>query len=375
MARAMDYRYINMSQKYETLSDLFRDYSWRTPSKFIPLAKRYGFTDETEIREFLKNKAPHDERIEKPQYLPIFSRSKGEYQIDTMFVKGNPPFLIAININTRKAYGYKMKDKSSKSVKESLVKFFNEVPNVKKITSDQDSAYLSADVLTFLKEKGIDYRTTEDNNHNVLGIINRFMRTLRDLASGSGLTEARMKRIIKEYNNSPHSSLGDKSPNSITDEDEDEYIKEKTELTDSIKDTYNFNDGDHVRIVLEKNKIGKNRTNLSTVAYIIDGKDGNNFIIKASDGSIDKYPGYRLVKCDDRYDIAETIKDGKRGIVERIISYNDKKDTYRIMFDDGTYDTIPARNLREGHPLFISRMEREYWAGNKNIPAKIRKWL
>ena len=364
-----------MTQNYDTLSDLFRDYSWRTPSKFIPLAKRYGFTDETEIREFLKNKAPHDERIEKPQYLPIFSRTKGEYQIDTMFVKGNPPFLIAININTRKAYGYKMKDKSAKSVKETLVKFFNEVPNVTKITSDQDSAYLSADVLSYLKERGINYRTTEDNNHNVLGTINRFMRTLRDLASGSGLTEARMKRIIKEYNNSPHSSLGDKSPNSITDADEDEYIKEKSELTETIKDTYNFNDGDHVRIVLEKNKIGKNRTNLSNEAYIIDGKDGNNFIVKSEDGSIDKYPGYRLVKCDDRYDVAKTIKDGKRGVVKQIISYNDKKDTYRVMFDEGTYDTIPARNLREGHPLFISRLERQYWAGNKNIPVKIRKWL
>ena len=364
-----------MSQKYSTLSDLFKEYSWRTPSKFIPLAKRYGFTDETEIREFLKTKAPHDERVEKPLYLPIFSRTKGEYQIDTMFTTGNPPYLIAININTRKAYGYCMKDKSARSVKEALIKFFNEVGDVKKITSDQDSAYLSADVLTFLKEKGIDYRTTEDNNHNVLGIINRFMRTLRDLANSSGMSEVRMKRIIKEYNNSPHSSLGDKTPNSITDNDEDEYIKEKSELTESIKDTYNFNDGDHVRIVLEKNKIGKNRSNLSNEAYIIDGKDGNNFIVKSQDGSIDKYPGYRLVKCDNRYGVAQTIKDGKRGVIDKIISYNNKNDTYRVMFDEGTYDTIPARNLREGHPLFISRLERQYWAGKKDIPVKIRKWL
>ena len=27
----------------------------------------------------------------------------------------------------------------------------------------------------------IIYTTTEDNNHNVLGIINRFMRTIRDM--------------------------------------------------------------------------------------------------------------------------------------------------------------------------------------------------
>ena len=251
---------------------------------------------EIALSPFLKTKAPHDERVEKPLYLPIFSRTKGEYQIDTMFVSGNPPYLIAININTRKAYGYCMKDKSARSVKEALIKFFNEVGDVKKITSDQDSAYLSADVLTFLKEKGVDYRTTEDNNHNVLGIINRFMRTLRDLANSSGMSEARMKRIIKEYNNSPHSSLSDRSPNSITDTDEDEYIKAKAELTESIKGTYDFKDGDHVRIVLEKNKIGKNRSNLSNEAYIIDGKDGNNFIIKSKDGSIDKSYGIHVAR-------------------------------------------------------------------------------
>ena len=362
------------SHAYNSLEELFNDFSWRTPSKFIPLAKRYGFTDEKDIRQFLKEKAPHDKQVEKPIYLPIFSKTKGEYQMDTMFCKGYSPFLIIININTRKAYAYQMSNKNASSVKAALERFFNEVPGVKAITSDQDTAYLSTDVLTYLKEKNIQYRTTEDNNHNVLGIINRFMRTLRDINANSGFTDARMKRLIKAYNNTPHSGLDGRTPNSVTDNDEDNYIKEKTDLTDSIKDTYQFDNGDHVRIVLDKNKIGKNRTNLSMEAYIIDGKDGNNYIIKSSDGSVDKYPGYRLVKCDDRYKIAETIKQGKRGIIDKIISYDENKDAYKVQYDEGTVDTIPARNLREGNPLHISRMEREYWVG-KNIPVKIRKWI
>lgn len=45
------------------------------------------------------------------------------------------------------------------------------------------------------------------------------------------------------------------------------------------KDVNKFNDGEHNRIVLMKNKIGKNRSNISDKAYIIDRKRGNNNLI------------------------------------------------------------------------------------------------
>lgn len=362
-----------MSQQFKTLMELFSKYPWRSEAKFIPLAKRYGFTDVIVIKKFLKEQALHDVKIPDPKYLPIYSHSGDAYQMDTLIQKKENPYMIIININTRKAYGYRMNDKGAKSVKLALTKFFEQIPNVKFMTSDQDPAYLSHEVLTFLKSKNVVYRTTEDNDHNVLGIINRFMRTLRDLNDERDFTEEKMNELINEYNNSPHSGIGNVCPNDMDSEKEKEYIKSKEELT--LENTYEFNDGDHVRIVLDKNKIGKNRMNLSKEAYIIDGRSGNQFIIKSKDGSVDKYPGFRLIKCDSRYKLAETIKEGKRGVIEEILSYNPKKDKYKVRYDEGTKDSIPSKNLREGNPLKLSFMERQYWLKQKNIPPSIRKWF
>ena len=367
--------------KFNSLEELYNEFPWRTASKFIPLAKRYGFTDESEIKKFLNNKAPHDKIIDNSdKMLPIYSNTKGEYHFDTMFSKHSPPFLVFININTRKAYAYQMKNKGAIEVHKAFDKFFDDVHDVKILRSDQDTAYLSNDVIDYLKDKHIIYRTTEDNNHNILGIINRFMRTLRDLNNKHNFSNQRMQDILNEYNNSPHRSLKGKSPNDMKDIDETAYIDEKDEETKNIKQSIDLDIGDRVRVILDKNKIEKNRSNLSDYSYIIDSKDGNNFVVKSADGSVDKYPAYRLVKCDSRYELADTIKNGKRGMISDILDYNEKNDTYKVEFDEGTIDTIPAKNLREGNPLVISQIEREYWVDrvtedNVKIPIKIRKFM
>ena len=65
---------------YNTLEDLFKDYPWKTASKFIPLANRFGFTNRKEVLEFLNNKATHDKKIENEDLmLPIYSKNGGEY--------------------------------------------------------------------------------------------------------------------------------------------------------------------------------------------------------------------------------------------------------------------------------------------------------
>ena len=226
-----------------------------------------------------------------------------------------------------------------------------------------------------MKDKNIEYRTTEDNNHNVLGIINRFVRTIRDLSiKNKNLDEHRISRIIDNYNNTPHKSLNGKTPNSITESDEDEYIKQKINETNEAIEKINFEIGDRVRIINDKNKLSKNRTNLSTESYLIDGTEGNQFIIKSKDGSIDLYPAHKLIKCDSRYELAETIKDGKRGVIEKIIDYNEKTDKYKVVYDEGTEQWIPAKNLREGKPLLLTRMEREYWCKKNKVPEKIKRW-
>ena len=364
---------------YNTLDDLWKMYSWKTASKFIPLANRFGFTNRKEVLEFLRNKATHDKKIENEDLmLPIYSKNGGEYHFDIMVVKGGY-FLVIININSRKAYAYSMVNKNSNSVRTAFDEFFKDIAEegkkVKILKSDQDAAFLSNSIIDYLLEKDVEYYTTTDNDHNILGIINRFMRTLRDLNEKHQFSPERMKKLLDEYNSSPHKGLGGISPNDFSEVDEAKYIADKEADTEEVKSKINIQPGDRVRIVLEKNVIGKNRNNLSPEAYIVDSKDGNGFIVKSEDGSVDKYPAYRLVKCDTRYPIAETIKDGKRGIIEKILDYDLKKDKYKVVYDEGTLDWISSKNFRESAPLKLSTMELEFWSKRDNIPVKIRKFM
>ncbi len=359
-------------KQFNTIEELFHSFPWKSQNKFVPLAKRYGFS-ENEAKQFLKNNIVHDVKVPKAEFMPIVSKHPNGYQMDTFInekQKGGRNYLMLININTRKAYAYPLVGKGSKSVIEALTKFFNDVEAVHSITSDQDAAYLSDEVLDFMKSKNIIYKTTEDNNHNVLGIINRFMRTIRDaIGENRYIDETEMSNLIDAYNNSPHRSLDNKAPNDITKDDELNYIQKKTKIN-----PYHFEPDEKVRIVLANEPFSKKRNKVSKESYIVDSKSGNQFIVKAKDDSIDKLPGYRLIRSANNIPLANSLKKGKRGIVDKIISYDEKKNKYKVQYEGGVKDTIPAKNLREGNPINLSQMELEYWSKQKQIPDAIMKW-
>ena len=356
---------------FKSIEDLYKYFPWRTPNKFVPLAKRYGFTKDA-AEKYLQN-IIHDVKIPKAQFMNIYSKHPGGYQMDTFIndkTKDGLNYLMLININTRRAYCYAMKGKGAKEVAKALNKFISEAPEIYSITSDQDASYLSNEVLQLMKDNKIIYTTTEDNNHNVLGIINRFMRTIRDMVGENRyIKEEEMSELIDAYNASPHRSLNYKAPNDMTKTDEKNYVKNKSQ-----NNPYDFKPNDRVRVVQAKEPFSKRRNKVSKEAYIVDSKAGNQFIIKSKDESIDKLPGYRLIKTQNK-NIAETLKGGKRGIVEKIISYDAKKNKYMIKYSEGTEDTIPARNLREGAPTKLSNMELEYWSKRKDIPINIKIWI
>ena len=357
-----------------SLRELFDKYQWRSIPKFVALARRHGF-DENEAIAFIRNEAPHDIKTHKPSYQRIVNKygdTRPSYQFDTLIQQRLNPYLIFININTRKGYAYKMNDKGKASVLNALKHFINDVPDVAILTSDRDKAYLTDDVLTFLTDHHIEYHTTHNNNHNVLGIINRFIRTLRDMNNERDFTEEHMNELINEYNNSPHRGIGNKTPNEMNSKREAKYVKK---IIKQNKSNITLKEGDRVRVIQDKNPLTKRRTNLSNESYVIDDRDRNQMIIRARDGSIDTYPPYRLVKSDKRYKLADTIRNKQRGIVDKILDYDEKKDKYKVIYDEGTKDTIPSKNLRETEPNRLSEMELSYWSKHPNLPDRIRRWL
>ena len=358
-----------MEEKYDSLEELYQVYPIKTVKKFQDKAEEFGFT-RSDAKNFLDTRIIKDKKIPPPQFMHIYSKVSNAFQMDTFIhdrSKGGKNYLMSINVNKRKAYAYEMKGKGADVVFNALNEFIKDVPDVSSILSDQDKAYLSAKVLMFMKAHNINYKTTNDNDHNKLGIINRFMRTVRRMRSRN---MADIPDVVRAYNNISHKSLNDKSPNKFTEEDEQEYIKSREQIN-----PYNFQPNERVRLVLDKNPLQKHRTNLSKVSYIIDSRAGNQFIIKAADGSVDTVPGYKLIRCEKTIPLANTIKNSKRGIVKEIIYYHQPENRYEVEYDKGERDVILAANLREGNPTKLSRMEREFWIKQKNIPVSIRRWL
>ena len=361
--------------KFKTIDEVYEKYPTNTLTKFKKIANRYGFTDD-EAKSFLNSRVIHDQRKPIPKFMHIYSKIPNAFQMDTFIYHkqaGQPNYLMLININTRKAYAYEMAGKGAKEVLRSLNEFIQTVPECKAISSDQDRAYLSNSVLEFMREHDIIYTTTLDEDHNKLSIINRFMRTIRDMKDREPNTD--IISLVNSYNDMPHRSLNYKSPNEITPSDELEYISSMLNQVNP----YKFKPGESVRIILDSNPFVKKRTNLSKESYIIDSKDGNQFIIRSSDGSVDTMPGYRLVKSAKNVPLASTIKNGKRGIVKEIKSYNSKKDTYSVVYEmpdnSASKDTIKAKNMREGHPTKLSTLERQYWLSRKPIPGRISELI
>lgn len=378
-----------------SLAELYKEYPYRGPA-FEKHALEKGYSKK-EIRKFQSESVVHDQKVPTPKYIPIVSSHSGGFQMDT-FINDKGAnglnYLMLININTRKAYAYPMRGKGALQVKSALNKFIKEEPNCHSIASDQDAAYLSDEVTSWMKSHKIIYTTTTDDNHNNLGIINRFMRTIRDLAVNKNLLDAdiwkdiskegelthkptrnispkEMQSLMSAYNESYHTKIKT-APNKMTAKDEQKYIlKNKTQTN-----PYDFKEGDKVRIVEEKTIKNKKRRMVSNQAYTVDSKSGNLFKIAANDRSVNDYPGYKIVKAKGFVPMAKTLKDGKRGNIEEILGYNNANDQYKVKWDDGSQGYTYAKSMREGNPTILSRLERMYWVKTgENIPVKIRKYI
>ena len=353
---------------------LYKEFPFKSASKFVPLAIKHGFT-KSEALQFLDSLA-HDKKYTRQteMMLPIFGRRPNSYQMDTLVQTSNASpryFLIIININSRKLYAIPMDAKNSPAVMKALKQFMKEVKQIHSITSDQDQAYLTPDITTFMIDNHIDHQTTFTNDHNRLGIINRAIKTLRDINQERDFTLQSMKRALNAYNNSIHSSTG-KEPNDFTTEDENHYISKKTNETDERANRYNLKENSHVRVMNPPQLMKKKRMNLTDKAYKVAYKTGNKYVIKALDNTVSELPRYRLVQ-DNKAKLAKTLGTN-RAIIDRIISYD--KNKYEVKYDDGTTDKIPIRNLREGRPARLSPLELQYWRRHKNkIPKEIKALL
>jgi hypothetical protein len=361
---------------------IYKDIRWRTKAKFLEEAQRLAgkkYTTEAAVKAFENVTHDFKQTRHDAEFNSIYSRKTDCYQFDTLIQAELDPYLIFINVNSRKAFAYRMKDKSAAEVHKALQNHLNVVGKINELTSDEDPSYLSHEVQEWMSENKINHYTTEEHNHHILGILNRFIKTLRDLNQDRRDVSVKdMPKLLEMYNNSKHSAIG-KAPNEFTLDDEVQYIQDKFEQQFLRKQerSNGIALGDVVRVASE-HKFGKKRMNYGREGYTVQSVDGNSVLIKGKDNAVARYPAYKL-KVDPKAKIAKTANDDKYGVVDKILSYDEDKNKYTILYEGSSKKyQEPPENLRKGNPSRLSLAEVVFWnkqGGMSVLPDRFKRLL
>lgn len=279
------------------------------------------------------------------------------YQLDTMFLnytKTTYPVLVLIDILSRKAFLFPLRDNTIEEKKKVLNNFMEEGNLILGLSGDAE--FDKKTFINFLNEKNIEYKFDIAENEHItkgdrLGIVDRFIRTfrrrlIRYMVENKTLNfMPALQKILDGYNNTPHISLYGKTPNEIY--DSLMYSNLIMELNEKhnrkVREKQNdIQEGDFVRVVLLKKKYEKEGITFSNDVYVVDKKDGNRFIVKTLKDEI----------VDKRYKYNELQKVSPE-VFRRKMEKQEK--TININFEDTEREKQEIENIRESPEMNIQR--------------------
>lgn len=293
--------------------------------------------------------------------------------------KDNEPryWHVFVGVNTRFLEAYPLKTKSDKDVRETLTRFINNY-HPEKLTSDDESAFTSKSTCKLCSDNNVKIYIVQDKNHSSLGVIDRVIRTLRDMNVPRNYNEQssdkqfhtfsvdKMNRLKNEYNNKFNSGIGC-SPNEMKNDINKEIefitrIQKHKDRQNRIKD-FSIPINSYVRFRIDKSPLTKHRFNYTFECYKVSGREGSNYILTAADGTTITKPRFKLVKADiNVYPLARSLG-GNKGVIEKIIDYNERTGKYKVKYENcDDLDEIPASYLRGRHPQTMSQIEKEFFA-------------
>ena len=257
------------------LQTLYKKYNYPSKSKLYALAKKEGVKATMKDIETFLNKQNTQQIFsrkvrQKPGHIVAF-RPETRFQMDLIDMsnfstknKGYNWIMLLIDIFTRKLYAYLIPNKDEKSILTVLNKFFaDHHPDI--ITSDNESGFKSKSVQKLMDDNKVINDMVEPQDHKALGVIDRAVQTIKNVIYKFMKEENtttyinELPRIIKAYNDTPHSGILDIAPNDA-DEKENvialQILNNKKDLQ-TRKNHVKISVGDTVRIRLNKNSFAR----------------------------------------------------------------------------------------------------------------------
>lgn len=226
--------------------------------------------------------APAPKQVSIPWVSP-----PGTWQMDLAFVDDHP-ILTAINVNTRFAFAKRLPNKRSENVNAALEDFLEAMKGrrVEKIQTDLGSEFINRDFGKILEKHGIGLQFLTDSKAYV---VERFHRTLRELIHMYKEQTKSFKKwmpvlddLLENYNRKPMRVLRkrlrspkDKSPENMTEDDEDEmYWRTLGEAIMKASQQQKLEPGDVVRMRVKKATFDKTGRRWSKKTYVVEKRSG-----------------------------------------------------------------------------------------------------
>ena len=312
--------------------------AFKTANKVNALLQKYP--DKQQLSQTQTSYFPLKQNIKQYQLHKV--SKPHSYLIDLMFVD-KLCYLVAINVNTRYLFvglmnhilfndndndeqRFSKASKDTTTYLKTLSKLIEVGMDVKYLTGDGESAFASREAQQFYKEHDIiftpaprvkmgnypDFMKREqqhvktDPMHSSLGMIDRVIRTLRDMAYNMKIgiiTPQVMKDLVNQYNNAPHCTLSryigmDITPQMVQDDPElESYITRQI-----AKNNYNIINkpgfilpaGTQVKLYNEHDSLMKRRSIIQPGTYHIVGFDNGLYRVANDKNNEQLVPRYKI---------------------------------------------------------------------------------
>ena len=252
------------------------------------------------IKEFVEKQESY--QLFKPSqiiknYFPITSNYKNQiWQIDLVDISNNASvnknyhyILICIDICSRFVYAVPLKNKNANSVDDAMILIFKSAkPTV--IECDKGSEFTNTSFKNLMNKNNIEIRYCEVGDHHKLGIIDRFVKTLRYKINKYVSTHQTVKyidalpSIIHSYNNTYHRGI-EKKPSEV---------KNIDKYNVAMPEEQKFNIGDKVRYLLNFNLFEKRSApKWSHTVHNIMSTNNHSYVL--DNGMVKKYYELQLI--------------------------------------------------------------------------------
>lgn len=240
-------------------------------------------------------------------YPPI-TGPDGTYQCDLTFysqyTRHNDMYhiiLVFIEVSSRKAFCYALKNKDEVSVNQSYEQFLKDIDyKIVQLGSDNGPEFKNKTFKATDKKYNIDHYYAEPYDKHKMGLVERFNLTLRNKITKYMKTYKSLRwvdifpQLVSNYNNTIHSSTGYK-PNEVTPEIMNkirENIAERKRL--AVEFVHSFKIGDNVRLLKKKSLFAKGGNIYTKSVYTVKAIDKLAIIIVNESGKERRVKPYLL---------------------------------------------------------------------------------